>query len=161
MAECAVEECTRRVFSRGWCQMHYTRWLRHGDPERKFVQTHDVGSRVSNRGPYIYVKNPSHPLANRRGWVTEHRMVAWDLGILTDPSDHVHHRNHDTRDNRPENLEAISAAEHVRLHHPMVDECVHGHPYTPENTFIRDRGGRECRECMRQRTSRYRARKAS
>ena len=29
---CVVEACERQVFSRGWCNSHYKRWWRHGDP---------------------------------------------------------------------------------------------------------------------------------
>ena len=29
---CTVSQCAKTVFSREWCQQHYTRWLRHGDP---------------------------------------------------------------------------------------------------------------------------------
>jgi hypothetical protein len=29
---CAVEGCDREVRARGWCNMHYARWYRHGDP---------------------------------------------------------------------------------------------------------------------------------
>lgn len=29
---CAIEECDRNKYCRGWCKMHYTRWLTHGDP---------------------------------------------------------------------------------------------------------------------------------
>jgi len=29
---CAVEGCGGNVFARQWCQKHYARWLRHGDP---------------------------------------------------------------------------------------------------------------------------------
>lgn len=29
--ECAVVGCTKPIKSRGWCNAHYTRWLRHGD----------------------------------------------------------------------------------------------------------------------------------
>lgn len=28
---CSVEGCPRTVTGRGWCTMHYKRWLRHGD----------------------------------------------------------------------------------------------------------------------------------
>lgn len=29
---CSVDECQQSTFSREWCTKHYTRWLRHGDP---------------------------------------------------------------------------------------------------------------------------------
>ena len=29
---CSVEGCNKPLGSRGWCLMHYTRWLRHGSP---------------------------------------------------------------------------------------------------------------------------------
>jgi hypothetical protein len=33
-------------------------------------------------------------------------------------------------------------------------QCVNGHPFTPENTYVRpDRGTRECRACLRQRVT--------
>lgn len=38
------------------------------------------------------------------------------LGRKLDTSEHVHHRNGNKRDNRLENLEVISAADHARLH---------------------------------------------
>lgn len=29
---CAVEDCDRPRFARLWCQKHYLRWWKHGDP---------------------------------------------------------------------------------------------------------------------------------
>ena len=29
---CGVQDCKREGKKRGWCAMHYERWLRHGDP---------------------------------------------------------------------------------------------------------------------------------
>jgi len=29
---CSVESCGKRARGRGWCDAHYTRWLRYGDP---------------------------------------------------------------------------------------------------------------------------------
>lgn len=30
--ECSVGECPKPVLARGWCNAHYRRWQRHGDP---------------------------------------------------------------------------------------------------------------------------------
>lgn len=30
---CSVEGCARSALARGWCNMHYHRWLRHGNPQ--------------------------------------------------------------------------------------------------------------------------------
>lgn len=32
MMVCSVENCSGGVIGRGWCQKHYWRWHRHGDP---------------------------------------------------------------------------------------------------------------------------------
>lgn len=29
---CAIDDCGKAHYSRGWCRRHYGRWLRHGDP---------------------------------------------------------------------------------------------------------------------------------
>jgi hypothetical protein len=31
---CAVQECNRTAWARGWCTVHYGRWARTGDPRR-------------------------------------------------------------------------------------------------------------------------------
>lgn len=38
MLECSVDGCKRPRCKRSWCEMHYARWKRHGDP-------HKVGTR--------------------------------------------------------------------------------------------------------------------
>lgn len=99
---------------RGLCPKHYQRLRSHGDADAE-VRRYGVYVREQTQG-YIAVYAPEHPMAMADGYALEHRMVAWDHGILTDPDDHVHHINHDKQDNRPENLEALSAAEHALRH---------------------------------------------
>jgi len=36
---CAVDECERPARSRGWCQAHYFRWRRNGEPGSAELQT--------------------------------------------------------------------------------------------------------------------------
>lgn len=31
MKKCSIEDCPKFPVSRGWCKMHYSRWLKHGD----------------------------------------------------------------------------------------------------------------------------------
>lgn len=65
---------------------------------------------------YLEVFEPQHPLAKKNGYVRQHRMIALDAGLLTDPSMEVHHKNGIKTDNRLENLEIITHAEHTRRH---------------------------------------------
>lgn len=32
MTPCTIEGCAKPAKKRGWCDMHYNRWIRHGDP---------------------------------------------------------------------------------------------------------------------------------
>lgn len=56
----------------------------------------------------VMVYLPEHPLARThgqsKGYVSEHRYVAWENGLLTDPADQVAHKNKIRDDNRIENL---------------------------------------------------------
>jgi hypothetical protein len=50
------------------------------------------------------------------GYVYEHRLVMEEiLGRRLRRDEHVHHRNGKRWDNRPENLEVMTASEHARL----------------------------------------------
>lgn len=61
---CAVAGCNKKTFARGWCQEHYTRWLRQGDP---------LGGRVSPGAPQRWMEQHA---ANHRG----DECLAWPFG---------------------------------------------------------------------------------
>lgn len=63
------------------------------------------------------VKRPGHPMADCRGYIYEHRLVASEmLGRTLRRGEVVHHINQNKLDNRPENLEVLSRAEHNAEH---------------------------------------------
>ena len=78
---------------------------------------HWRGGRIERASGYVWIHLPNHPNAMRRGYVLEHILVAAQIlsrPIL--PGEHVHHRNGIKNDNRPENLQILTAIEHQRLH---------------------------------------------
>lgn len=65
---------------------------------------------------YVRVYCPMHPHANTWGYVYEHRLIMEGiLGRVLSQGEHVHHKNGKRWDNRPENLEVLTASEHCRL----------------------------------------------
>ncbi len=86
---------------------------------------------MRHRDHYGYVLvfvGKDHPLAYKNGYAREHRLVAYDAGLLTDLGCDVHHRNGIKDDNRIENLEVLSPHDHQLRHNlprlPKVQTCV-------------------------------------
>jgi len=76
------------------------------------------GGRTLTPHGYVLIKRRGHRLADCRGYVYEHRLVAEEMvGRPLLPTDHVHHRNGDTQDNRPENLEVTDGLPDHKVRH--------------------------------------------
>lgn len=65
----------------------------------------------------------------------------------------------------PKHLEPVTSAENSRrgdvgdVHQAAKTHCAKGHPYSPDNTYERIGGGRDCRTCRRERNLAYYYRK--
>lgn len=71
---------------------------------------------ISKKG-YIYLYEPSHPMADSGGYIGEHRKVMAEvLGRLLTREELVHHKNGIKTDNRPKNLQLTTREGHQVLH---------------------------------------------
>lgn len=94
---CAIEECERPFKARGWCDMHWKRWKRTGDPTK-------IKQKGFHINPYGYIK--VYDKSGRSKSILLHRLVMEEhLGRYLVPGENVHHINGDKQDNRIENLE--------------------------------------------------------
>lgn len=78
---------------------------------------------VSSCGKFLRFGEPYAPWNHPAGYFgvgrqrLAHRMVAKCWIVCPDPKMHVHHKNHDKKDNRAENLEWIYQSDHMGRHH--------------------------------------------
>lgn len=82
------------------------------------------GRRKTSEG-YIYVYSPKHPFRADGNYVMEHRLVMEaSLGRYLTPTEVVHHKNGNKKDNKIENLELLaSRGEHTRHHYSESAEA--------------------------------------
>lgn len=123
IGECDAEGCERAKKVHGYCDTHYRRWRKFGDPRADdpiLLSKDRTGplhprykGRITRRDGYVQVWRPGHPLARADGYVQEHRLVLYEAGIDVPRGAHVHHLNHVKDDNRVENLRVMTASEHM------------------------------------------------
>lgn len=76
------------------------------------------GGRVVASNGYVLLRVPGHHLADKRGYVYEHRLVAeTKLGRRLESNEIAHHVNGVKTDNRPENIEVLPSIAHHRREH--------------------------------------------
>lgn len=175
-ASCAIEGCSNSVFvkSKGWCQKHYTRWRRTGDPLAAAFERSDAPPeerwkqryRVDERGCWIWTGSlDRHGYGQfdvtvngrHKNW-RAHRWVYTQVVGPLDPDEDIDHvcrvkacvnPSHLLPGSTLANVTAGNAGENNRA----KTHCSNGHRFTEENTRLYGPNGdwRECRECTRER----------
>ena len=184
---CSVSGCPKPAIARGWCNLHYRRFRRHGDvlatveprlawkgsPEARFW------AKVNKDGPVPLNRPDLGPCwlwtaglggngygrfrANKR--MTYAHRFAYELLVGPVPEgaelDHLCRVRHCTR---YDHLEPVPHQVNSARGNPGKQErerthCPQGHPYDEENTRWDRRGERRCRTCHRMRCRERYARK--
>lgn len=155
---CSVPECNSRHRSRGWCGRHYDRWRRRGDPLAVSRSEADRFWEKVNKTEACWLWTGSLAGGYGRFWANGHMISAhrWAYEAANGPIPDGLELDHLCRTLvcvQASHLEAVTHRENVlrgvgpAAVHARKTHCIHGHEYTPENTYKRKGGWRSCRAC--------------
>lgn len=105
---CSIYGCERHaITSKGFCNKHYRRYLKFGDPLKTLVRR---GEEYINTGGYkVLFFNATR--------ILEHRyIIEQHIGRKLKRSELIHHKNGNKLDNRLENLLVVNQAAHRKEH---------------------------------------------
>lgn len=115
--------CSNSYNKKGVARTQETKERISNSRKGKYFRQHSPrwnGGTCISKG-YKYILFPEHPKATKAGYVLEHRLIMEKhIGRYLNENECVHHINENTLDNRIENLEVVSPAEHVKIHHKNV-----------------------------------------
>lgn len=179
---CKVPGCRRpvgRKGARGWCSRHYQRWMKTGSPTgsarpsdeaRFFCKVQQDGecwrwTACQDQSGYGMFST-SAGLGKKRT-TRAHR---WCYVFLRGEIPKGLELDHLCRNRwcvNPWHLEPVTnrvnwerGVSPWRLN-DLKEECLHGHPFTPENTYHHPQGRRVCRACVAKSRQAYEERQAA
>ena len=124
--KCLIPDCGRRHGSHGFCPAHWKQYRRLGPSGLRPIRPNYIGANnpkwkggeTDDGYGRVLIYSPGHPRPSMYGThVYRYRLVMEKhLGRLLTEKEIVHHKNGDHSDDRIENLEVMTQAEHARLH---------------------------------------------
>jgi len=85
------------------------------------------GKIVNKKYYYIYIPSHPHAIGTRKLYVAEHRLLMEKkIGRYLTDKEIVHHVNENTLDNRIENLQLMTASDHVKYHKQKTKRLKNG-----------------------------------
>ena len=171
MNVCSVDSCAKPAFKRGYCGPHYYRALTFGSPfagstfkgaPMTFIKD-AVGQRTNKCLIWPFARN-------NRGYgvingLLAHRVVCEIVNGPPPSSDHesahscgnghlgciaADHLRWATHTENMEDMFLHGRRTHkVLIEHRSKFHCIHGHEFTPENTYYPPRGSKVCKICKR------------
>lgn len=170
---CTIEGCTNLHTARGWCDMHYRRWQRFGDPQAVVGERLPWPARLLTRmspQPSGCIHYTGLLRADGYGRLTGpdsrqhpvHRL-AYELLVGPIPAgltlDHLCHNQDEgcsggssclhRRCINVDHLEPVTIGQNTRRGgNARKTHCKRGHEFTDENTYVTPGGQRQCRACI-------------
>lgn len=167
---CTVDGCSSPAKTWGWCDAHYAKERRAGNPliKPRGTATERFWSKVDRTKPdacwpWIGYRNvhgygtfwfeDRHVIASRMAWELTHAPITNGLFVC--------HRCDNPPCCNPAHLflgtmadnfhDAVAKGRVALGGSPRRTHCIRGHAFSPENTYVRPSGGRECLICKRAR----------
>lgn len=158
---CSITGCDSPSRSRGWCLRHWKRWRRYGDPAGGGpMRIADPMTRLLSRiqkteDCWLWlgqVNNKGYGLFSLDGTKIGAHSASYRLHVGPVPDGlELDHLCRNPLCVRPSHLEPVTHAENQRRMGDARSHCIHGHPYTSDNTYRTPDGRKRCRACARER----------
>lgn len=164
---CTIDGCERSVYGRGWCNLHWQRWRKWGDPTYRLLHRNDPVARLMQKvnkvdsGCWEWTGTMSSDGYGRfavgRSTTTAHR-AAYSILVVPVPADlEVDHLCRNRRCVNPEHLEPVTRTEN-RRRQARCGRCPKGHVYEDHGVYVGWDGKVRCKPCHKEREAERRRR---